>query len=251
MFIAVLVANALVITAVAAIGVVSYERAAQVERADSIAAEYQASLDVFGEEVYQELNHYRRTRDAEGMRQAIDGLRDRAPKLESVSAYAEQNSLAYRDAEIRQVDLEQALTEVTEVSEEAIAAEPFFDAAEEVLQANPLEVIGETALPDGSRLRNEVIPGFEAVIAEFDAVDVPANAEEVAATVRAAPESMIVKVEALAAALDAGRGGAVGPGVEYDEAVEALNAYDSDLDERLDAALNRILGAGPEEDQAE
>lgn len=242
-----IVANLVVVGTIVAIGVVSYQRAAQVERADEVGAAFQAELDAFETEVYQELQRHRRLRDAEAILATVDGLDARRPQLREVSDHGAASSVGYQDARARAEAFGEGFEDIRAAAEETLVAAPFLEAAEELLRENPLTLIDEPSLPDGSRLRDEVVPAYRAAIERFDGVEVPAAAAEAAEAVRAAPVSMIARVEALAADLDAGRGGSVGTGEEHRDALEALNAYERDLDQRLDAAIAQILGSATED----
>jgi len=128
------------------------------------------------------------------------------------------------------------------VLDEAVVGQPFIKAGRKAMSVRSDDFITERLLPNGSRVRSELIPGFEKALAKFNEVKVPHGQATVARKVRKALEATIDDAEQLADNLDLGYGGEIDPRKEYASAAAALIAYDQSLRSRLKAAVDSVTG---------
>lgn len=162
------------------------------------------------------------------------------PQLPPTSQDGELTSTAYRDAQRVQATLLDPYAELTVVLDEAIAAEPFIAAAEEVLAMRISDYVAEETLTSVEPMRNRVIPAFVGGLDTFEEVPVPPGQEELASAVESAVQYVINQSRLMVSFGDLGQDYSFTYSTQLEAAIEAVRIFDQQLQGRLTNAIDAV-----------
>ncbi|MGJ9414388.1 hypothetical protein ACHAAC_16940 [Aeromicrobium sp. CF4.19] len=217
------------------------DRREQVRTADAAAAEYAQQMEVFREGLAQDVGP-EALADPVGVGDVVAEAAEDLPELEPVSEYGEASSSTYQSARDARGQTQEALEEVQQTVERGIEAERFADAAEGALAVDPNSFVTEQTLPNGSPVRERVIPPLRSTLAEVESLETPEGAQEARRAVVDALQFVIDEATTLAAELDAGRSYQFEFGTRYGEAGAAVTAYRGQALGDLREAFDRLVG---------
>jgi hypothetical protein len=220
-----------------------------VAEADRVAAAYVDDVASYREEQAEViLDSAENDGDPEATLEVIAEAADEAPTLGDAPEYGRENSDDYADASAVGDRLQADLETLTAAVESVTTVGDFLDAASTALDRNaPIDLLGAGPFPDGSHVRNVVIPGVQGTKDAFEAVDVPVGFEEAAELTSAALQHVIDNLNQMAVSLDGGQSFSFQFADQYAAAETAVDDAVGSAEDQI-KALIEAFGAGDELD---
>jgi hypothetical protein len=179
---------------------------------------------------------------ADRVQTAFEAAVSKTPRLGPAPAWGRRHSQRYARAAATQKALQKKYARVSVALDQAVVGQPFVTAALAALADDPGDFVPDGGtLPNGSALRERMIPGFERALAKFERVEVPQGQAATARKVRSALKTIVASAEHAADDLDAGRAASVDARKEYLAATGAVYGYRNAMRDRLNAAITEAV----------
>lgn len=235
------IVTVLVVAAVGALVIVEQQRQVRAgEEADAVAAEFVEQVERYRDDLTEVVVAGRDGPPSE-LQAQVQARIDDPPRLPAIDGEGAELSSDYRDAQYLEATLVDPYVELVDVLGRVAVARAFIAAADAALALRIDTITGSSTIRDTAVVEREVIPAYEAALADLAAVPVPGGQEELAQTVTAAVQNVVDQCELLLAFAALGQNYSFSYGEQLALAAEAVRLYGLTVDSELATAVDAVL----------